>query len=296
MTTNSEWFPKNGFAKHWRAQVTAHLIKECRARARAGGGQLQCRDLDSYQFGVFTGRSLKVMARVWPQLNLTRHFFGFDSFLGISEDDPVADPKAAGATIASSMPWRKGSQRGSSYADSVGQSAKAKPSSPGASLGAFRPGQFSVLSATRSQSVADAVGVVSRYIRHPNRTTLIPGFLNESLTPELAERLGMRPAIYVDIDVDIYRPTFEALDWMLRNRLIVNGTVIGYDDFNFGIPAGFKGRWRAADFAVPARLEGEPRAHREIEKKWNIRMEQIQSVSTTGGQAGWAFTVRNVIF
>lgn len=288
---DSEWFPKKGFAKHWRAQVTRHLINECRARARAGGSQLQCRDLDSYQFGVFTGRSLKVMASVWLRHNLTRHLYGFDSFRGISEDDPVANPDSAGATIASSAPWRKGSQRGSSYADSVGQSAKAHSSS----RGAFRPGQFSVLSATRSQSVADAVRVVSRYIRQPNHTTLIPGFLNESLTPELAKRLGMRPAIYVDIDVDIYGPTFQALDWMLRNRLIVNGTVIGYDDFNFGIPAGFKGPWRAADFAVPARLEGEPRAHREIEKKWNIRMEQIRSVSTTGGQAGWAFTVRNLV-
>ena len=156
--------------------------------------------------------------------------------------------------------------------------------------------QFSVLDVTRSQSIPDAVRVVNQYIRHPDLVTLVPGFFNESLTPDLASRLDMRPAIYVDIDVDIYGPTFEALDWMMRNRLILNGTIIGYDDFNYGIPAGFKGPWRAADFAVPARLEGEPRAHREIEMKWNIRMEQIKDVATQGGQSGWAFTVWGVHF
>ena len=121
---------------------------------------------------------------------------------------------------------------------------------------------------------------------------MIRGFLNESLTPALAAERGMRPALYVDIDVDIHAPTYEALDWMLRSGLIANGTVIGYDDFNHGVPAGVplgtKGSWERVR---EGRLEGEARAHREIEDKWGLRMVQIRSVRNTGGSGGWAFRV-----
>ena len=37
-----------------------------------------------------------------------------------------------------------------------------------------------------------------------DNTHVIPGFFNESLTPGLAVARGMRPALYVDIDVDLY--------------------------------------------------------------------------------------------
>lgn len=56
------------------------------------------------------------------------------------------------------------------------------------------------------------------------------GYLNESLTPPLASYT--RPALCVDIDVELYVPTVEALAWMLRNGLLVPGVVVDYDVWN----------------------------------------------------------------
>lgn len=64
-----------------------------------------------------------------------------------------------------------------------------------------------------------------------DRLTLIPGFYNESLTRGLARELGMRPAVYVDIDADLYVSTLHALDWLFAERLLVPGSVVGYDDW-----------------------------------------------------------------
>jgi hypothetical protein len=73
-------------------------------------------------------------------------------------------------------------------------------------------------------------------------------------------------------------------------QLIVSGTIIGYDDFNHGLPTKGGDSWKAiVDRKLT--LEGEPRAHLEVGRKHGVRFEQIASVPTTGGQSGWAFTV-----
>ena len=78
-------------------------------------------------------------------------------------------------------------------------------------------------------------------------------------------------------------------------QLIINGTIIGYDDFNHGLPASGAKSWReiteAEERGAGPPLEGEPRAQMEIARKHGVRFEQITQVVTTGGQSGWAFTV-----
>ena len=82
---------------------------------------------------------------------------------------------------------------------------------------------------------------------------------------------------------------------MLTHGLIVNGTVIGYDDFNHGLPDLPPSRG-GSEWAYMQRVkvpfEGEPRAQAEIAAKWGVTFEQVRSVPTDGGQSGWAFTVR----
>lgn len=81
-----------------------------------------------------------------------------------------------------------------------------------------------------------------------DRVQFVRGYYNESLNDELAAIA--RPALYVDIHCDLYSSAYTALDWMFRNRLIVPGTLIGYDDWAQGGP------------------DGEQRAHREVMSKY----------------------------
>ncbi len=57
------------------------------------------------------------------------------------------------------------------------------------------------------------------------------GFFDKSLTPELRESFearGLRPSI-VDLDVDYYSSTKQAMDWMLP--LLSSGCVFYFDDY-----------------------------------------------------------------
>jgi len=289
-----QWFPAKGNLKTWRKDAMHHVESVCEAReavvsrllrSRAACSSAEdcarlnrtivaqngtrCCNLDVYEFGVFTGRALKKLV---PWLinakgsrnrvgkggsRIARHVFGFDSFRGISSDAP----SIAGSSTST---WSR--RHG------------------------FGEGQFSAMSAAGASSVAEAVDAVRKYVGHSDALTLVPGFLNESLTSTLASELDMSPALYVDIDVDIYQATFEALDWMLTHGLIVNGTIIGYDDFNQGLPKDRTFVCAASDSASSEPLEGEPRAHCEIARKWGVQFTAIESVQHTAGMSGWAFT------
>lgn len=85
-------------------------------------------------------------------------------------------------------------------------------------------------------------------------TTLIKGFYNESLNVELVERHHMRPAWWVNIDCDLYISTFQALDWMFKNKLMRPGTIVYYDDLQ----------------TQTKERNAEVKAHREITAKYNV--------------------------
>ena len=273
-------FPAIGLAKRWRDETFRHIRNVCRNSTTRTP---LCSDGDIYEFGVFTGRALKRMAvyvenskYLKPVLNNPDlRLFGFDSFRGLSQDDAAANNKFVSRGL-----WKE------SYATIINKT--------GGGSAPFSAGHFSATAYTGAKSVEEAVSVVKRYIGS-KRVKLIPGFLNESLTPDIARAHRMRPALFVDIDVDIYRPTFEALDWMLRHRLIVRGTIVGFDDFNVGLPAGKYGGSQTWSVVRKGMLEGEPRALREIEDKWpGLRLSKVSSVNSRtsrGGQAGWVFTV-----
>lgn len=88
----------------------------------------------------------------------------------------------------------------------------------------------------------------------------MPGFFNESL-PAQPHHGRFAPALYVDLDADLYLSTYQALDWLLERGIVVNGTILGYDDFNQGIEARAP---RRGAMAKRHWVEGAARAHREI--------------------------------
>ena len=92
----------------------------------------------------------------------------------------------------------------------------------------------------------------------------VAGFFDKSLSePGLVRRLDMGPAKYVDIDVDLYSSTVTLLDFLFSHRLLVPGTVVGYDDF-------WSTSCSADSPAVASPLtNGEGRAHLQAAHRFN---------------------------
>ena len=88
---------------------------------------------------------------------------------------------------------------------------------------------------------------------YPNKKVeLITGFFCDSLKmkPE------MKPASFIDVDVDIYTSTMECLTFMFDNKLIIPGTIINYDD------------WHGTGY-------GEGRAHVELQNKYGFKCRKL---------------------
>jgi hypothetical protein len=86
---------------------------------------------------------------------------------------------------------------------------------------------------------------------HKN-TEMIVGFYKDSLVQDSK----YKPAMLIDIDTDIYSSALEALRFMFSERLVVEGTVIIYDD------------WKGTHL-------GEGRAHIEIQDEFKVDFEHL---------------------
>jgi len=89
---------------------------------------------------------------------------------------------------------------------------------------------------------------------------LVKGFYENTLTDELISESEFKPAMFVNIDVDLYRSTIEVLEWLFKNKLVEVGTVIRYDDVLF----------------VPE-TTGELQAHKEICEKYSVTCNRLDT-------------------
>ena len=89
------------------------------------------------------------------------------------------------------------------------------------------------------------------------RVKLHAGYYSQSLTAELA-RLA-QPVAYVDINCDLYLSTSQVLDWLLHNRLLRAGSLVGYDDW----------------FETPFLMGGESMAHWEATYRYKLHFEFV---------------------
>lgn len=171
---------------------------------------------DVFQFGVWTGRSMVQLQKLWKLNGLSmRTFWGFDSFEGLPHEanDRVGDPA-----------WVKGA--------------------------------FSSLEHFKTDSQEEVMKTLHSIFDPTFNTILVPGYWETSLTDEVASQA--KPASYIDVDCDIYSSAVTCLDWLLRNKIIGSGTLVGYHDWGSGGPRG-----------------GEQRAHREMLAKHNVRADQV---------------------
>lgn len=112
------------------------------------------------------------------------------------------------------------------------------------------------------------------------KVQFIDGYYNESLSnpSTLVRDFHLRPSKYIDIDVDLYTSTVEALTFMITAELIQPGTIIGYDDFWSPFcnirDISSSSVWSSAWYDPP-HLLGEMKAHQEIAQRYNISFRCI---------------------
>ena len=181
----------------------------------------KCESMDIYEWGVFIGISMRALSVQLKDAAVHfRTMWGFDSFQGLPGETGGSEEH------------------------------------PEVERFKFFEGAFSAAGTLGLYSYTKLRHAILHYV-DDTRVHLVRGYYNESLNAERAERA--RPALYVDVDCDLYTSTFTALDWMFANRLIVPGTLIGYDDWVQGGPT------------------GEQRAHHELMTKYAVRVTRIPS-------------------
>jgi hypothetical protein len=89
--------------------------------------------------------------------------------------------------------------------------------------GDFDRGQFSAsLESVRSSLTRQGVDW--------DRTILVPGYFEDSLTPSLKVDSSLRPAVVVLIDCDLYESTTHVLRFL--DTLLIDGSIVLFDDWN----------------------------------------------------------------
>jgi hypothetical protein len=94
----------------------------------------------------------------------------------------------------------------------------------------FMPGNYSSVSLYNETDIGKIMAEMCRGINN-DKLRLIDGFFEESLNDDLIMREGLKPASFIDVDVDLHKSTKTALWWMFDNKLIVPGTMIYFDDW-----------------------------------------------------------------
>ena len=196
---------------------------------------------DIYQFGVPTEmQAIIELLRLHNVASNYTAYWGFDSFQGLPrEQDGVPFPLqwkegqySAGLELSPQF-WTEYSADGSHKFVPKGQSSAG-----------LKPSEV-------VQFYAEKLSAQT------NRIKLVSGFYNESIPRVLHE---LKPAIYIDINCDLYISTMDALVPLFSRRLVLPGTIISYDDW----------------FLHPTVAGGEIKAHLDVTNRFMVCFEELQ--------------------
>ena len=212
-----------------RKRALHYLLQRCKSTPASCDPSL-----DVYAFGVYTGYSMKTVSGELVRGGVPyRKLWGFDSFEGLPNESRRSNRTAAyGARMAAS-----------NYA------------------GSWRVGAWNAADQLGEHTLVGLTARLEAFIAPPTAIGWVAGYYSQTLTNALADRRGMRPALFVDIDVDLYSSTRTALEWLFASRLIVRGTIIAYDDIAAG--GGY--------------ADGEGLAHQEAVLKYNVTAREIHN-------------------
>mmetsp|Transcript_16458 Transcript_16458/g.40533 ORF Transcript_16458/g.40533 Transcript_16458/m.40533 type:complete len:367 (+) Transcript_16458:122-1222(+) len=210
--------------------------------------------------GVCWRNTKKFTETIWPE----RGLLNVSSYLNIDGDN-----YQFGVFKGSSLRWLQASMP-RSYFWGFDSFEGLPPEASNVTMPAdWTPGAF---------AFKDLMGLLNRH-GGPSRVHFFKGFYNDTLkNPEdMGQEAGrvMKPAFYVDIDADLYISTYQALDWMFKNKLVRVGTIIGYDDW-WVLPCAMRSKVKDDSRLNPLFLDGgEARAHREITEQYNVKFRCI---------------------
>ena len=188
------------------------------------------KNFDIYEFGVFRGDSMVELSALFNKHKIhVNKFHGFDVFSGM--------PKETAEPIFQKS-WDPD----------------------------ILPDEFNVMSYDETlktpEECAEVVREKAQHVldmgNNPTKVNVVAGLVEETLS----KQEDLKPAFYVDFDLDIYSPTKYAFNYLMENKLIVPGTIIGYDDWG-GTPEFDNFKY------------GESRAHKEIIDEWGIKMTKL---------------------
>jgi hypothetical protein len=177
----------------WRTSLLDIAINEYNSFTKE-----ELTQLDTYQFGVFNGGSMKEIAMIFNKHKIEiNSFYGFDVFTGM--------PKETAEPI---------------FQDSWNPD--------------IFPDEFNVLKYMDYDTPEKCANHIQTEVenvftskQNNSKVSVIPGLVEDTL-PQLTE---LKKAFYVDFDLDIYSPTKYAFNYLMENDLIIPGTLIGYDDW-----------------------------------------------------------------
>ena len=198
---------------------------------------------DVYQFGVYTGQSMIDIYKVIRENNISiNNFFGFDSFEGMPQE--TAEPLAQEC-------WKEGEFDARKYfsVNSVEDSLKA------------------------TYNILEQNGLSNPPVK------LIPGFYAD-LKDDIIKEYNMQPALYIDIDCDIYSSAKTALDFMFRNKLVREGSILGFDD------------WSTPGWEIGQ--SGESRAFKEILQQYNAEAHLLVQFGFSHPHIHCVFRIINI--
>ena len=200
------------------------------------------RGYDLFQFGIPS--SMRNIIQLLDERGLLRSgsmyhtYWGLDSFVGLPEEDPAA-------LRPTDRLWGAGQ-----FSIARAYHASIHRDRDGAEVYDV-PHEVTVPSAEHMRSL------YAGWFKPHQRVRMVAGFFNESLTASLARQAY--PARYVDIDADLAVSTEQALRWLLTHGLLVQGSLMGYDDF----------------FEAPFLRGGESLAHLRVSREFEVEFELL---------------------
>jgi len=99
----------------------------------------------------------------------------------------------------------------------------------------WHEGSFDAVEHFKAASVDDVKTIIHNLLDpHGVPITLIDGWYSDTLNQDTIKKFGINKASYVNIDVDYYSSTIEVLDFLFKYDLLMENTVIRYDDWLSG--------------------------------------------------------------
>ena len=112
-------------------------------------------------------------------------------------------------------------------------------------------------------------GVINPKLLNKEGLEIVPGWFSDTLNCKTLEKFGEKKAGLIHIDCDIYTSTLQVLEFIVENELLVDGTLIVYDDW---------GAWKQAQLKENQEYDvAEGRAHKEICEKYGLDFEFVNT-------------------